>query len=317
MGSIPSLDRRGRAAGADPRLDAAADRDPVRLRVPSALPARLRALPDVPARARSRRARSQVACWLYRRRRGRRMSVTRHRLSRSAAGRGRESRPRLRRLEAVAQPRDRSACRAGCLPAVADVTFAIGRRETFALVGESGSGKSTVAKMVVGLIPPTAGEVVIDGVSMTDPTQRRPSAGGCAAASRWCSRTPTPASIRAGARSTSSPSRSAPSDLRRARPDIAAAVGELLQLVGLDPADGAKYPHEFSGGQRQRIAIARALASQARIHRLRRADLGARRLGAGADPQPDARPAGRASASPICSSATISRWCATWRTASA
>ena len=42
--------------------------------------------------------------------------------------------------------------------------------------------------------------------------------------------------------------------------EIASQVGELLKLVGLDPADGAKYPHEFSGGQRQRIAIARALA---------------------------------------------------------
>ena len=38
-------------------------------------------------------------------------------------------------------------------------------------------------------------------------------------------------------------------------------VGELLQLVRLDPADGRKYPHEFSGGQRQRIAIARALSA--------------------------------------------------------
>ncbi len=65
MGSIPTLDRRGRAAGADPGLDAAADRDPARLRVPSALPARVRALPDAPARARSAQARSQVACWLY------------------------------------------------------------------------------------------------------------------------------------------------------------------------------------------------------------------------------------------------------------
>ena len=65
MGSIPSLDRRGRPAGADPRLDAAPDRDPVRLRVPSALPARLRALPDVPARAAAGEQRSQVACWLY------------------------------------------------------------------------------------------------------------------------------------------------------------------------------------------------------------------------------------------------------------
>jgi peptide/nickel transport system ATP-binding protein len=44
--------------------------------------------------------------------------------------------------------------------------------------------------------------------------------------------------------------------------EIAARVGELLRLVGLDAQDGRKYPHEFSGGQRQRIAIARALASK-------------------------------------------------------
>jgi peptide/nickel transport system ATP-binding protein len=45
------------------------------------------------------------------------------------------------------------------------------------------------------------------------------------------------------------------------RREIAARVGELLQQVGLSPADGEKFPHEFSGGQRQRISIARALAS--------------------------------------------------------
>src|SRR5262249_37635153 len=44
--------------------------------------------------------------------------------------------------------------------------------------------------------------------------------------------------------------------------EIVNRVGELLRLVGLDPADGVKYPHEFSGGQRQRIAIARTLASK-------------------------------------------------------
>src|SRR5215475_12882315 len=55
------------------------------------------------------------------------------------------------------------------LMAVAGVSFTIGRRETFALVGESGSGKSTIAKMVVGLLPPTTGDVLIDGVSMSAP----------------------------------------------------------------------------------------------------------------------------------------------------
>ena len=49
--------------------------------------------------------------------------------------------------------------------------------------------------------------------------------------------------------------------LAKDKGEIEHRVGELLRLVGLDPADGAKYPHEFSGGQRQRICIARALSS--------------------------------------------------------
>src|SRR5438132_13311848 len=57
------------------------------------------------------------------------------------------------------------------LKAVDGVTFDIRKGETFALVGESGSGKTTVARMVVGLLPPSSGEVVIDGVSMTDAKQ--------------------------------------------------------------------------------------------------------------------------------------------------
>src|SRR6201996_3833552 len=57
------------------------------------------------------------------------------------------------------------------LKAVDGVTFDIKKGETFALVGESGSGKTTVARMVVGLLPPTSGEVVIDGVSMTSGRQ--------------------------------------------------------------------------------------------------------------------------------------------------
>src|SRR6202162_1820315 len=57
------------------------------------------------------------------------------------------------------------------LKAVDGVTFGIAKGETFALVGESGSGKTTVARMVVGLLPPTSGEVIIDGVSMSDAGQ--------------------------------------------------------------------------------------------------------------------------------------------------
>ena len=57
------------------------------------------------------------------------------------------------------------------LKAVDGVTFDIRKGETFALVGESGSGKTTVARMVVGLLPPSSGEVIIDGVSMTNARQ--------------------------------------------------------------------------------------------------------------------------------------------------
>ena len=147
------------------------------------------------------------------------------------------------------------------LPAVTDVSFSIASRETFALVGESGSGKSTVAKLTVGLIAPTAGDVVIAGVSMNDPARRSerqrlrrriqmvfqdPYAS---LNPRWRAAGIVAEPIRAFG-------------LARQPADVAEHANELLRLVGLDPADGHKYPHEFSGGQRQRVAIARALASQ-------------------------------------------------------
>jgi peptide/nickel transport system ATP-binding protein len=147
------------------------------------------------------------------------------------------------------------------LVAAANVSFSIDRRETFGLVGESGSGKSTIARVVVGLLRPLAGDITIDGVKMT---------GRGAAADRQKLRRRIQmifqdpyASLDPRWRAfdiIAEPIRAF--GLIEGRARIAARVGELLQLVGLDPMDGAKYPHEFSGGQRQRIAIARALASQ-------------------------------------------------------
>ena len=148
------------------------------------------------------------------------------------------------------------------LKAVDGVSFEIAKGETFALVGESGSGKSTVARMVVGLLPPTEGEVTIAGVSM--------SAAKAAAARQKLRRRiqmifqDPYASLNPRwrvDRIIAEPVRAF--DLIQGERDIQARVGELLTLVGLHPDDGRKYPHEFSGGQRQRIAIARALASNA------------------------------------------------------
>jgi peptide/nickel transport system ATP-binding protein len=148
------------------------------------------------------------------------------------------------------------------LKAVDGVSFDIRRGETFALVGESGSGKSTVARMVVGLLPPTAGEVRIDGVNM---------AGATDAAIRQKLRRRIQmifqdpyASLNPRwrvDRIIAEPIRAF--NVVEGERAIQERVGELLSLVGLHPADGVKFPHEFSGGQRQRIAIARALASNA------------------------------------------------------
>ncbi|MBB3019391.1 peptide/nickel transport system ATP-binding protein [Microvirga lupini] len=148
------------------------------------------------------------------------------------------------------------------LKAVDGVSFNIAKGETFALVGESGSGKSTVARMVVGLLPPSNGEVVIDGVSMTS---RAASAERQRLRRRIQMIFQDPyASLNPRwqvDRIVAEPIRAF--RLIEREKEIEARVGELLSLVGLHPADGKKYPHEFSGGQRQRVAIARALASNA------------------------------------------------------
>ena len=146
------------------------------------------------------------------------------------------------------------------LTAVDHVGFSIPRGETYALVGESGSGKSTIAKIAVGLLPPSAGSVSIAGVDIwreRDATVLR----GVRRRIQMIFQDPY-ASLnprwRVGA-IVAEPIKAF--DLVSDKPARDARVGELLSLVGLDPRDARKFPHEFSGGQRQRVAIARALAS--------------------------------------------------------
>src|SRR5512135_2093165 len=131
------------------------------------------------------------------------------------------------------------------LKAVDGVSFDIAKGETFALVGESGSGKTTVARMVVGLLPPTSGEVVIDGVSMSDPRQMQ--------ARRQLRRRiqmifqDPYASLNPRLRVDAiiaEPIRAF--DLIEGEGNIQSRVGELLALVGLHADDRWKYPHEFS-----------------------------------------------------------------------
>ncbi len=147
------------------------------------------------------------------------------------------------------------------LRAVDGVDFAINRGETFSIVGESGCGKSTVARLIVGLYRPSAGSIVFDGMDMSGLQSRKAMAPFrrrqqmifqdpyASLNPRWRVRDIIAEPIRAF-------------DLIEGNDKVLERVGELLRQVGLAPADGEKYPHEFSGGQRQRISIARALASQ-------------------------------------------------------
>jgi len=144
------------------------------------------------------------------------------------------------------------------LRAVDEVSFAITRGTTLSLVGESGCGKTTIARLAVGLFPPTEGEIRFEGQSLSSaraqPALRRrmnmifqdPYAS---LNPRWRVRDIVAEPLRAFG-------------MLRGRGAIADRVGALLSQVGLAPADGEKYPHEFSGGQRQRVSIARALSSE-------------------------------------------------------
>ena len=143
--------------------------------------------------------------------------------------------------------------------AVDDVSLAVQPGETLALVGESGSGKSTLGRLLLRLLPATAGDVLFEGrnigalpapelarlrrrmqVVFQDPfasLNPRMTVEAIVGEPIWLHRL-------------------APAAERRDR------VAALLDLVGLRPEQMRRRPHEFSGGQRQRIGIARALASE-------------------------------------------------------
>ena len=139
------------------------------------------------------------------------------------------------------------------------VSFTIARGETLGLVGESGSGKSTVARMILGLIPPSSGTVSFDGEEVI--------CGASNAKLRTMRRRMQPvfqdpfAALNPRmtvAQIISEPYRIHSHDGPESR--SVENPRELLAEVGLDESALPRYPHEFSGGQRQRINIARALA---------------------------------------------------------
>jgi peptide/nickel transport system ATP-binding protein len=146
------------------------------------------------------------------------------------------------------------------LKAVDGIDFAIRKGETLSLVGESGCGTSTVARLIVGLYKPTRGQILFEGTDMGSLATRAEERAlrkrfqmifqdpYASLNPRWRVADIVAEPIRAHRLSSDA------TEIRR-------RVDELLRQVGLSPADGEKFPHEFSGGQRQRISIARALSS--------------------------------------------------------
>lgn len=142
--------------------------------------------------------------------------------------------------------------------AVDGVSFDIRRGETLGLVGESGCGKTTTGRCILQLERPTDGEIIFDGVSLTELDNKaliplrekiqvifqdpysslnpRMKVGEIIAEPMMVHKIET--------------------DAKRRRERVA----ELLTVCGLNPMMADRYPHEMSGGQRQRVGIARALS---------------------------------------------------------
>ena len=147
--------------------------------------------------------------------------------------------------------------------AVDDISFHIREGETLGLVGESGCGKTTVARCVMRLVAPTAGEIILNGRDIAKFSKKkiRPFRQNMQLIFQdpYSSLNP---------RQTAGSIVGEPLKIWSAchsKKEYHQKVDHLFRTVGLDPAVKYRVPHEFSGGQRQRIGIARALANDSRF----------------------------------------------------
>jgi peptide/nickel transport system ATP-binding protein len=144
--------------------------------------------------------------------------------------------------------------------ALREVSVQVWQGETLGIVGESGCGKTTLARVVLQLIPPSAGRIIYKGTDITVLTasllKKLRKEVQIVFQDPYSSLNP---------RRTVGAAIMEPIRVHRlfsSEKERKDRVIELLQQVGLEPEHFYRYPHEFSGGQRQRICIARALAVQ-------------------------------------------------------
>lgn len=148
------------------------------------------------------------------------------------------------------------------LHAVSGVDLAVYEGETLALVGESGYGKSTLGRLLLGLLPPTQGQVFFDGQDLAalPPARLR-------ALRRQMQLVFQDTAAALNPRWTVGQSLAEPLRIHNLCPrgEYAARGAALLNQVGLAPDLLDRYPHQLSGGQRQRVGLARALALSPRL----------------------------------------------------
>lgn len=141
--------------------------------------------------------------------------------------------------------------------AVDDVSFTLERGRTLAIVGESGAGKSTVARLVLGLVPADGGSVRFQGAELL--TMARSELRVLRRSMQLIFQDPYSSldpRITIG-RSVTEPLKV---HFGTGRDERAERAVELLGRVGLGPQHTDRLPHQLSGGQLQRVAIARALS---------------------------------------------------------
>ncbi|MGC6485087.1 MAG: ABC transporter ATP-binding protein, partial [Candidatus Puniceispirillales bacterium] len=143
-----------------------------------------------------------------------------------------------------------------------DVNVSIERGKTVGIIGESGCGKSTLARVFAGLLPPTAGEIRLDGETLAPDLRQRSreelqkvqfvyqmADTALNPRQRIKDILGRPVEFYLGLRGKQKQKR----------------INELLEMVELPLAFGDRFPHELSGGQKQRVNLARALAADPEV----------------------------------------------------
>jgi peptide/nickel transport system ATP-binding protein len=146
--------------------------------------------------------------------------------------------------------------------ALKGVSFEVRRGGSLGIIGDSGAGKSTICRVAEGLVRPSGGRVVIDGVEMNNASERE-----------WQKARRNISLVFQDAQGSFNPMRPVVDSIGMplmsysdaSKAELRRKVGEVMEQVGLSGTQMTRYPHEFSGGQVQRLAIARALVTRPRL----------------------------------------------------